>query len=138
MRLIGNTEWFEKRSSTAPEARAEDPQAMIDLIGNWMKQRTRKEICSEAQASSCPIAPINSSEDVVESEQMNARGIFVKMEHPAAGSMKIPSAPYQFSKTPWRLESAAPLLGEHNERIYCERLGYDREELSDLEKTGVI
>jgi crotonobetainyl-CoA:carnitine CoA-transferase CaiB-like acyl-CoA transferase len=138
MRLIGNTEWFEKRSSTEPEVRAEDPQAMIDLIGNWMKQRTREEICSEAQASSCPITPINSSKDVVESEQMNARGIFVEMEHPVAGRMKIPSAPYHLSKTPWMLERAAPLLGAHNERIYCERLGYDREELEHLEKAGVI
>jgi crotonobetainyl-CoA:carnitine CoA-transferase CaiB-like acyl-CoA transferase len=138
MKLIGNTEWFERRSSEGPEGRAEDPQAMIDLIGSWMKKHTREEICSEAQALSCPISPVNSSEDVVHSEQMNARGIFAEMEHPVAGRMKIPAAPYQFSKTPWMLERAAPLLGEHNERIYCERLGFDGEELRALENAGVI
>ncbi len=111
---------------------------MIERIGSWMKQYTREEICSRAQASSCPIAPINSSEDVVNSEQMKARGIFVDMEHPEAGRMRIPSAPYHFSKTPWMLERAAPLLGEHNESIYCERLGYSREELNALENAGVI
>jgi crotonobetainyl-CoA:carnitine CoA-transferase CaiB-like acyl-CoA transferase len=111
---------------------------MVERIGSWMKKHTREEICSRAQALSCPIAPIASSEDVVNSEQMKARGIFVEMEHPVAGKMKIPSAPYQFSETPWALERAAPLLGEHNEEIYCERLGYGREELSALRKSGVI
>ena len=73
---------------------------MIERIGSWMKKHTREEICSKAQALSCPIAPINSSEDVVNSEQMKARGIFVEMEHPEAGRMKIPSAPYHFSEDP--------------------------------------
>ena len=133
MELIGNTEWFEERPSAAPRVRTENPDAMIERIGSWMKEHTREEICSRAQALSCPITPVNSSEDVVNSEQMNARGIFVEMEHPVAGRMKIPSAPYHFSKTPWALERAAPLLGEHNEKIYRERLGYNREQLRELQ-----
>jgi formyl-CoA transferase len=32
----------------------------------------------------------------------------------------------------------APLLGEHNEEILCERLGYSREELAKLRAAGVI
>jgi crotonobetainyl-CoA:carnitine CoA-transferase CaiB-like acyl-CoA transferase len=103
-----------------------------------MSEHTEKEIWMKAQALSCPIAPMNSAEDVVKSEQMNARGFFVEMEHAEAGTMKMPAAPYHFSKTPCTFERAAPLLGEHNERIYCERLGYDREELRELQKAGVI
>jgi crotonobetainyl-CoA:carnitine CoA-transferase CaiB-like acyl-CoA transferase len=138
MKLIGNTEWFEQEPSDAPRVRAEDPEAMVERIGSWMKRHTREEICSKAQALSCPIAPVNSSEDVVNSEQMEARGIFVEMEHPEAGRMKIPSAPYQLSETPWMLERAAPLLGAHNESVYCERLGYSKDELIELEKSGAI
>jgi crotonobetainyl-CoA:carnitine CoA-transferase CaiB-like acyl-CoA transferase len=32
----------------------------------------------------------------------------------------------------------APLLGEHNEEILCERLEYSREELAGLRAAGVI
>jgi crotonobetainyl-CoA:carnitine CoA-transferase CaiB-like acyl-CoA transferase len=139
MELIGNTEWFEKKTpSEGRPVRAEDPGAMRERIGSWMKKHTREEICSRAQALSCPISPIASSEDVVNSEQMKAREIFVEMEHPVAGKMKIPSAPYKFSETPWTLERPAPLLGEHNETVYCERLGYGREELQALREAGVI
>ncbi|GAG29208.1 unnamed protein product, partial [marine sediment metagenome] len=72
------------------------------------------------------------------SEQMNTRGFFEEVEHPEAGKLKIPARPYHFSKTPCVLERAAPLLGEHNEMVYCERLGYDTDELKELEKAGVI
>ena len=34
--------------------------------------------------------------------------------------------------------AAAPLLGEHNEEVYCERLGCPPEELSALAAAGVI
>ena len=34
--------------------------------------------------------------------------------------------------------SPAPLLGQHNERIYCDRLGYSREDLVRLAELRVI
>jgi crotonobetainyl-CoA:carnitine CoA-transferase CaiB-like acyl-CoA transferase len=36
------------------------------------------------------------------------------------------------------LERAAPRLGEHNEMVYRQRLGYEAEELKELEEAGVI
>jgi crotonobetainyl-CoA:carnitine CoA-transferase CaiB-like acyl-CoA transferase len=124
--------------STDAAHRTENAEALLELIGNWMKKHTKEEIWKKAQASNCPITPMNSAEDVVKSEQMNARGFFAEIEHPEAGRMKMPARPYHFSKTPCVLERAAPLLGEHNEAVYCERLGYDGEELRELEQAGVI
>jgi crotonobetainyl-CoA:carnitine CoA-transferase CaiB-like acyl-CoA transferase len=81
---------------------------------------------------------MSSPEDVVKSEQLNARGFFEEVEHPEAGRVKMPARPYHFSRTPCEIERPAPLLGEHNEMIYCERLGYDAEQLRELEKAGAI
>jgi crotonobetainyl-CoA:carnitine CoA-transferase CaiB-like acyl-CoA transferase len=41
-------------------------------------------------------------------------------------------------ETPWRAERAAPLLGEHNEQIYCGRLGYSREQLTRMAAADTI
>jgi crotonobetainyl-CoA:carnitine CoA-transferase CaiB-like acyl-CoA transferase len=38
---------------------------------------------------------------------------------------------------PYELKPA-PLLGEHNEEIYCRRLGYSKKDLVRLRETGVI
>jgi CoA:oxalate CoA-transferase len=82
---------------------------------------------------------VNTAQDVVESPQFNARNFFVEMEHPKMGKIeKFPSSPYRFSKTPWKIERPAPLLGEHNELIYCQRLGYTQEELVRFKESEII
>jgi crotonobetainyl-CoA:carnitine CoA-transferase CaiB-like acyl-CoA transferase len=42
------------------------------------------------------------------------------------------------SATPWEVKRRAPLLGEHNEEVYCRALGYKREELVRMKQAGVI
>jgi crotonobetainyl-CoA:carnitine CoA-transferase CaiB-like acyl-CoA transferase len=33
---------------------------------------------------------------------------------------------------------SAPLIGEHNEEIYCQRLGYGQDELAAWRRNGII
>jgi len=138
MKLVGNTSWSRPPEVTDYEARAAAADTVLPIVRQWMKKHTRAEICSKAQELSCPVSPISSSEDVASSEQMNARGFFAEVDHAEAGRVRMPSALYQFSKTPVRLESAAPLLGEHNEAIYCQRLGYAHQDLQEMKNAGVI
>jgi len=105
---------------------------------DWMKDRTKEEIYRKGQALSCPISPLLSSEDIVKSEQYQARDFFVEMDHPGIGRLKFPSSPYRFAETPWQLNRVAPRLGEHNEEIFGRRLGCTREERVKLKEAGII
>jgi crotonobetainyl-CoA:carnitine CoA-transferase CaiB-like acyl-CoA transferase len=49
-----------------------------------------------------------------------------------------PGQPYQFSKTAPRNRHGAPLLGQHNEEVYCTRLGYTKQDLIKLREAGII
>ena len=71
-------------------------------------------------------------------EQLTARDFFIEIEHPEAGTLKYPGAPYKLSATPWRMKSPAPLLGEGNEYVYCQTLGYTRQDLVKMRQAGVI
>ncbi len=71
-------------------------------------------------------------------EHLKAREFFVEIDHPKAGRLVYPSAPYRFSRTPVRFERPAPMLGEHNQEVYCEQLGYSQEDLVQMRRTGVI
>jgi len=66
------------------------------------------------------------------------RGFFVEIDHPKAGKLKYPGAPCKFSSPLWQLKRPAPLLGQHNEEVFCQRLGYTRKELVKLRQAGVI
>jgi len=112
--------------------------ALNERLVAWMRRHTTEEVCTKGQSLNVPISPISSAKDVAMSKQMNGRGVFAEVEHPVAGKLRMPARHCRFSRTPFELERAAPLLGEHNDTIYCERLGYDEQELRALQETGVI
>jgi len=57
--------------------------------------------------------------------------------HPRAGPVRQPGFPVRFSKTPVKL-GPAPWLGQHNDEILIDMLGYDAQAIAGLRKEGVI
>jgi len=107
-------------------------------VGEWLQQYRKEESFHQLQAEAIAASPVNTAEEVVMSPQLEHRGFFAEIDHPKAGKLKYPTASYKFSRTPWRAERAAPLLGQHNEFIYCGRLGYDKEDLVRMKASGII
>ncbi len=136
--LMGNPDWAENELFQDATARTENWDALKPLVEDWLGEHGTQEFFHTAQAKRCPIGPVNTIEEVVDSEQLASRGFFVEVEHPEMGKTRYPSAPYKFSLTPWRVERPAPLLGQHNEEVYCGRLGYTRRELVKMREAGTI
>ena len=84
------------------------------------------------------MAAVYSVGEVMNVEHLKERGAFVEIEHPEAGKLPYPSAPYRLSESPAGLERPAPLLGQHNQEIYCGRLGYSQEDLARMKETGIV
>jgi crotonobetainyl-CoA:carnitine CoA-transferase CaiB-like acyl-CoA transferase len=138
VKLIGDPEWTKEDWCQGAIARTENAEIINQRIIEWTMGHTKEEIFRRGQALSCPVAPVNSSEDIYHSEQFKARNFFIEMEHPAVGKLPFPSSSFRFSKTPWKLIQAAPLLGEHNEEIYGRLLGISKETLASLKNGRVI
>jgi crotonobetainyl-CoA:carnitine CoA-transferase CaiB-like acyl-CoA transferase len=136
--LMGNPEWTENELFKDRFSRAEYLDALIPLLTEWTMQYTKDEVFKMCQAARVPVGPCYNSEEILNSEQLAARNYFVEIDHPVIGRVKYPGAPYRLSLTPWRIERRAPLLGEHNEEIFCERLGYTKQDLVKLKQSGVI
>jgi crotonobetainyl-CoA:carnitine CoA-transferase CaiB-like acyl-CoA transferase len=75
---------------------------------------------------------------MVADPQIQAREMFVELEHPLYGPVKITGTPLKLSETPGRVERLAPLPGEHNEQIYVKLLGHSQEEVAQWQADGVI
>ena len=71
-------------------------------------------------------------------EQLHARGFFEDVEHPVVGAHPHATWPVRFSTVGGRFHRRRPpMFGEHNKEVLGE-LGYNLEELSELEDAGVI
>jgi len=138
MTLIGNPEWSREPWCRDMMARSQNVDAINKLLTEWTTRHTTEEIFRKGQALSCPVSPCRSAEDLIRSEQLKTRGFFADVNHSILGPLKMPTTASRFSESPWRFGRPAPLLGESNEEIYCDRLGYKKEELEKLKSEGVI
>jgi crotonobetainyl-CoA:carnitine CoA-transferase CaiB-like acyl-CoA transferase len=137
IRAMGNPEWAKADWCQDNLERMQHADEIKQRIDEWAKELTRDEIYQRAQAEGTPAGPVRNVAEVRNWEQTTAREFFVELEHEEAGTLSYPTAPYRFSRTPWS-GSAAPLLGQHNEEVYCDHLGYSRRELARLAASGVV
>lgn len=138
MELMGNPEWEKDEMFSTEEKRREHAIDLRERMAEWARDYTADELFHAAQGKKLPAAAVNSPEDFLGSPQVEARGFLVEIDHPVAGKLKYPSRPYQFSQTPWRVERPAPLIGQHNEEVFGNRLGYTKQDLVKMRETGVI
>lgn len=134
---IGHPAWAQDESLKDEAGREKRGVELRKQMESWFSQYSKEEAYYEAQARHIPISPSNSVEGIVNSKQLNYRNYFVEVEHPETGKLKYPSGPCHLSETPYRIRHA-PMLGEHNAEIFCNRLGYSKQELVKLWQTRVI
>ena len=138
MKALGDPDWAQNELFQDRISRRENWDAAKAMIEEWTRERTVEEVVRTADASRVPCRPINTVKDLANSELAAARDYFVDVDHKEAGTVKYPVGPFKLSQTPWRVQRPAPLLGEHNEEVYCNRLGYTRQELTVMRAGGVI
>jgi formyl-CoA transferase len=109
--------------------------------------KNRKELIEILQAShwldkfeeaGLPCGPINTMDKVFSHPQIAARSMVVEVDHPTAGMIKLVGIPVKYSETPGSIELPPPLLGEHNEEILRNLLGYSKEGFEDLSRLRVV
>jgi crotonobetainyl-CoA:carnitine CoA-transferase CaiB-like acyl-CoA transferase len=126
--------WPNLVAQLAPGAREEFDAIFIP----WCFEHTKKELVELGQAAGALCGPLATTEDMLNDAHFRERGFWVEIEHPVVGKVTYPGAPIKAEDMPWVIRRPAPLLGQHNEDIYCEKLGYSRQELVKLKEAGVI
>jgi CoA:oxalate CoA-transferase len=137
VRVMGEPAWSRADWCQTEVGRMEHREEIRPRIEEWAAGLTRDEIYHLTQAEGTPTGPVRDVAEVRAWKQAEARGFFAEIEHPEAGTQVYPTAPYRFSRTPWAARPA-PRLGQHNEEVYCDRLGYSRGELSRLAEGGIV
>ena len=138
VKFMGNPSWASDEMFSNWLSRMTNGDKINPHIREFVKHYKKEELFQQLQENALAAAPVNTSEDLVHSAQMESRGFFAEVEHPEAGKLKYPGVPYKFSETPSKVKLAAPLLGQHNESVYCGWLKYSKEELVKLKESGII
>ncbi len=113
-------------------------EVTMDAIRARVSEMTRDEAVQYFVDAKVPVAPVYNVDDVVRDPHLQSRDMFVEVDHKAAGNVKVVNFPVKFSETPCGVREAAPVLGQHDETILRDILGYTEPMIDELKKANAI
>jgi crotonobetainyl-CoA:carnitine CoA-transferase CaiB-like acyl-CoA transferase len=124
-------------ASASPEQQVEKQAEFEARFSTWLQQHTKHEVYHEAQKRRHPFGYVATAPDILDSPQLAHRRFLEQVQHPEAGLLTLMGLPFLIDGERRPL-GRAPLLGEHNEPVFCEMLGLSKQELVALRRRGVI
>ncbi len=122
-----------------PDLYQEDFKRLVSTLSPPdLENQAVGEVFRRAQEWRLPVAPVREITDSLADPQLRNRGFWQELEHPLMGRVTLPASPFKAEDQDWTEFGRAPLLGEHNEEVYCGWLGYSKEELAELKAGGII
>ena len=106
------------------------------LIDNVLQQKTTAEWMKAMEKADIWSAPVNTLPQAFTDQQVLHNEMVVTIDSPV-GPLKMPGIPYKLSKTPARVRTAPPLLGEHSEEI-LRVAGYSADEIKTFRQAEVV
>jgi len=103
----------------------------------YTSQFLKEDLAELMQKHGIPGLPVNSPTDFMRDPHIQARGFFGSVTHPVLGTFKQPGNPFMVDGKR-AAASPAPVLGQHNEAVYCGELGLGASDLTVLAADGVI
>lgn len=129
-----NDERFDKNPK-----RVQRHEEVKPIVEEWTMKYTIDDAVEILLNAGIPAAPINTIDRLVKDPHIaGAREMFVEIEHPIAGKLKITGSHIKLSDTKTVVKTPSPLLGQHNSKIYKELLAMNDEEIVQLQQKGVI
>jgi crotonobetainyl-CoA:carnitine CoA-transferase CaiB-like acyl-CoA transferase len=112
---------------------------LVATIEGWLQSMPSDEASMAAMKEyRVPHAPILSLDEAMKHPHLRERGTVRIVHDRILGDFEVPGFALRFSEFPESLELDAPMLGEHNEEVLTNYLGYAPSRVNELVLKGVI
>jgi len=136
---MGRPELADDPRFSTHTARGERQQELDALIEDWTTTKTMAAVDELMLQHAVPAGRIYRARDMLEDPQFIDREAIVDVPHDRWDNLKMQNIFPKLSKTPGKIRWAGPgQLGQHNAEVYGDLLGMSEQEMSALEKKGVL
>lgn len=135
---MGDPAWTQEEGFCDPVERYRRHDEIDAKISVWTKSLEPFEIMRLLQERGVAAGPVMDQRDAYADPHLDQRGAFEEVYQVDTGTHFYPGAPYKMSETPVKIRRGPVRLGEDNEYVYQELLGYTPKEYSILEEEGHI
>ncbi len=135
---LGQPDWTQDPRFADKPRRLKHLADLDRHISEWTRQRSAEEITGILQEAGVAAMTVMNIEDQFQDAHFHERQAFIETEHPYVGAEWLYGLPWLLSDTPVGANRPAPLLGQHNEYVFCQLLGLPQDELRRLEEEQAV
>ncbi|MFM7293899.1 MAG: formyl-CoA transferase [Burkholderiales bacterium] len=117
--------------------RRKNQNDMWGLITKFAANYTKREFMAILNPIDVPCGPIMSTTDLANDEHIRGREMYVELEDERRGKWWNVGMPIKLSASPAKIERA-PFLGEHNDDVLMNVLGYDAAKVEAMKVAGAF
>jgi crotonobetainyl-CoA:carnitine CoA-transferase CaiB-like acyl-CoA transferase len=137
-RAIGRPDLEAHPDFATNPARVKNRPALEAILAAMFRLRPVDEWIDVLRAAGIPCSPVRDFGEVLNDAQTAVRGMFPEVDVPGSKPHRVIGPPLKLSETPGLVAGAAPLPGEHTDRVLASLLGLDPTTLQGLAERGVI
>lgn len=119
-------------------SRWENQDALDQLIGQWTKSYTERELMQTLQSAGVAAIPSFAADALFHDPHLRQRGSWIVTDHPFQGQRHELAVPWRSATTDSIRYRRAPLFGEHTREILRDVLELTEDEIARLEKENVL
>jgi crotonobetainyl-CoA:carnitine CoA-transferase CaiB-like acyl-CoA transferase len=135
---MGAPGWAQEAHLTTATGRVSAAAALDAALAAWTSTRPAPALAAALRAAGIACSPVQDIAAQWVDPQFEARGIRVATTHRLTGAERLYRTPWMMERNPPHIRVSAPLLGEHNAKVFCDLLGLTPSELAQLKADGVI
>ncbi|WP_315290095.1 CaiB/BaiF CoA-transferase family protein [Pseudomonas oleovorans] len=136
MSLIGRDDLGNDPRLAQNDGRSQHAELIDGAIAEWTAQRGRDEVIEALKSARVPAGYPYTAADIVSDPHYLARQMIEQVQT-SVGPLKVPGVLPKLSRTPGRIGTGGPQLGEHNDDILA-GLGLSAEQVAGLRERGII
>lgn len=138
VQAMGRPDLAARQDLRTAEQRRQHADLLDEELARWTRGQWAADVEERLQAAGVPAHRSASSADFTTDPQLLERGHIIRLPHPLHGEAVVEGPRYMLSHTPGRVAAPAPTLGQHNEFVLREILGYPEERITQLTEDGVL
>lgn len=137
-KVLGRPELADDPQFCTVSARIANRDKVLAVLDAIFVTRPAAHWVSELENADVPVSYVNDMDGVFANPQVAHRRMRTSVSHPLYGELDLVSNPIRFSTTQIEQYRTPALLGQHTDEVLADRLGIDREELTELRRRGVL
>lgn len=137
LEVISAPELDEDPRFNSNAARIQNLPALIEILNGYLARDTTENWLARMEKAQLPAGPVNDILQMHKDPQANARDMIIDVDHASVGTVRTIGHPVKFSRTPAKVDHAAPVLGQHSREVLAE-IGYETEKIDALIRSNAV